>query len=77
LYAFIKEGESNNALKKLKTALKANKFVAGRLLSANKTTNLPGMHGIGDENEADYYSYFAHKIWKKTNGAIEWLKKNS
>ncbi len=76
LFAFVSEGESKNTLTKLHKALKANKFVAKKLLAKKTIENLPDMHGVGDQTEADYYVYFAQQIWQDTEGALAWLKKN-
>lgn len=77
LFAFKKEGETENTNKQLKKALKQNKFVATKLLSRKQITELAGHHGIGDENEADYYTHFAQPIWWQTKGAIDWLKRHA
>lgn len=75
LFAFKTEGETDAANKKLQKAVKQNKFVAAGLLSKKGVENLPGHHGFGDKNEADYYVYFAQHIWMETDGALAWLKK--
>ncbi len=77
LFAYKKEGESENANKKLKKAMKQNKFVAPKILSNKQITSLSDTYGFGDENEANYYVAYAKEIWASTKGAIEWLKKYS
>lgn len=77
LFAFKTEGETENANKQLQKALKQNKFVAGKLLSKKQINELADHYGIGDENEANYYTHFAQQIWQQTKGATEWLKKHS
>ena len=77
LFAFKTEGENTKSNKALDKALKQNKFVAGRLLSARPPDGLTEMYGYGDDNEARYYAFFAHAIWRKTPGALNWLKKYS
>ncbi|MBX7202833.1 MAG: hypothetical protein IT240_05795 [Bacteroidia bacterium] len=77
LFAFKTEGETENANKQLQKALKQNKFVAAKILSKKPITELANHYGIGDENEADYYVFFAQHIWQSTNGATSWLKKLS
>lgn len=77
LYAYKTGGETENSNEQLRKALKRNKFVAAKLLSKKPITKLPDHHGIGDENEADYYAHFAQHIWQNTKGATEWLKKHS
>jgi tetratricopeptide (TPR) repeat protein len=77
LFAFKTEGETVNSNKQLLKALKQNKHVAKRLLSNKTIVANADYHGIGDENEADYYASFAQHIWTSTKGAREWLKKHS
>lgn len=77
LFTFKTEGETENANKQLQKALKQNKFVAAKLLSKKQIIELPDHYGIGDENEADYYTHFAQHIWQNTNGATAWLKNHS
>ena len=77
LFAFMTEGETENANKQLQKALKQNKFVAAKLLSKKPITDLADHYGFGDENEADYYTHFAQHIWQNTKGATEWLNKHS
>lgn len=77
LFAFKTEGETDNANKQLQKALKQNKFVAAKLLSNKTITNLADHYSFGNENEADYYAYFAQHIWQNTKGATSWLNKLS
>jgi hypothetical protein len=37
----------------------------------------PEGYGMGDENEAKYYCFFAYEIWHETKGAIDWIRNNS
>lgn len=75
LHAFITEGKSENANEKLQKALSQNPYVAAKILSDTPIDGLAGYHGMGDENEANYYVFYAQDIWKNTKGAISWLKK--
>ncbi len=75
LFAFKTEGETKNSDKQLQIALKQNKFVAGKLLSKKQVTELVEHYAFCDENEANYYAYFAQHIWQNTTGAILWLQK--
>ncbi len=77
LFAFKTEGETKSSNKQLQKALKQNKHVAAKLISKKVITEISDHYGLGDENEADYYTYFAQRIWKQTKGAIDWLKKYS
>lgn len=77
LYTFKKEGNSEKTKTVLKEAVHSNKFVVKKLLSSKTKVEQPGFYGIGDESEAIYYVSFAFNSWKKTIGALEWLKKQS
>ncbi|MBI1306947.1 MAG: hypothetical protein GC181_10125 [Bacteroidetes bacterium] len=77
LFAFKTDGETENSNKQLLKALEQNKFVAKKLLSNKPITVLADYYGFGDENEADYYAFFAQNIWAVTKGAKEWLKKHA
>ncbi|MGB3199103.1 MAG: hypothetical protein WBB17_15365 [Saprospiraceae bacterium] len=77
LFAFKKDGENEKSNHLLLEALKANKFVAAKIISKKPIQKLSSYYGIGDKNEADYYTYFAQHIWQKTNGAIAWITKHS
>jgi len=75
LFSFIKEGECERSNELLKTAIEENKFVLPMLVSSKVQTELPNTYGIGDKNEAKYYSAFAQRIWQQTPGAVKWLMK--
>jgi len=77
LFAYITEGETENSNKQLQKALKRNKFVATKQLSKKPITEFAEHYGIGDENEAAYYAYYAQDIWQNRSEAIFWLKKHS
>lgn len=74
LYAYKTEGICTGSNKKLKEAVKFNKFVVPKLLKQEYPTDLPNHYGLGDENEAIIYLFYAYPIWYSTKGAIEWLK---
>ena len=76
LFAFATTGESSEAAGKLKKAIKQNPFVRNLLLSKKTITRLPAFYGLGDQNEATYYSYFAQVVWQVIPGALDWLKKH-
>ena len=59
----------------LDIVMKKNKFVASILLSNKPRLDWPSFYGLGDENEAKYYTGFAAYIWKNTKYSTEWLKK--
>lgn len=77
LFAFKREGSSPNSIRLLQKAIKSNKHVVPKLIAKSITVEMPEVYGIGDDNEAKYYTYFAHKIWYETNGSIDWLKRQS
>ncbi|MDD4961916.1 MAG: hypothetical protein PHX07_06730 [Candidatus Marinimicrobia bacterium] len=79
LYAYKTGGICASSNKKLREATKFNKFVLPKLLNREFPTGLPDHYGLGDENEAIIYLFYAYPIWYSTKGAIEWLKnqKNS
>ena len=61
-------------VKQLLKAHSSNKHVAKRILSNKLITHMPEYYSIGDENEADYVAQQSQIIWKKTEGALDWLK---
>ena len=74
LYNFIKSGQSAVSKKKLLKAYNSNEFVIDYMLGNKKLPNeLPQYIGRGDENEAISYVYETWSIWKKTEGALDWL----
>ena len=75
LFTFKTEGDTIKSQKQLHKALKQNKFVVEKLISGLPIFELSDHYGFGVENEADYYVDSAQHIWRKTKGAIEWLKK--
>ncbi len=75
LFAYMKEGESDRSNELLKTAIEENKFVLPMLIFSKLQTEMPNTYGIGDKNEAKYYSVFAQRIWQQTPGAVKWLMK--
>ena len=77
LFAFKIEGETTNSNKKLKNAIKRNKFIAPKIITNRPVSDLPEMYGIGNKDEAQNYVYFAQHIWYQTKGAVTWLKKHS
>lgn len=74
LYAYKTKGIGATSNKKLTDAIKFNKFVLPKLLKHEHPTDLPNHYGLGDENEATIYLFYAYPIWYSTKGAIEWLK---
>jgi tetratricopeptide (TPR) repeat protein len=77
LFAFKTEGSSPNSNGYLQKAIKSNKHVVSMLTAKTIKVYMPEVFGIGDENEAKYYIFFAHKIWHETDGAIDWIKRKT
>jgi hypothetical protein len=77
LFAFKTEGSSPNSNGLLIKAIKSNKHVLPKLIGKNIPSVIPEVYGLGDDNEAKFYCYFAHKIWHETDGAINWIKKQT
>jgi len=77
LWFFRREGASARANTFLNEALEENRFVPLYLLGKKKLPKyLPAYIGWGDESEASAYATDASQIWEKTEGALEWLRKN-
>jgi len=75
LVTFIYQGDSLEARRRLKRALKQNPYVVPYLLLERRLPKrLPEYMGIGDEKEAVVYCADFGKAWYKTKGAIAWLK---
>ena len=77
LFAFKTVGSSSNSNELLQQAIKSNKYVIPKLISKSISDDFPEVYGMGDENEAIYYCYFAHQIWHDTDGAIDWIKRKT
>ncbi|HEX9923330.1 MAG TPA: hypothetical protein VGD99_11775 [Anaerolineae bacterium] len=77
LLTFRQEGAGPSANAALKEALRMNKHVPAYLTGRKRVPNrLPPYVGFGDDNEAAVYAsgYLPH--WRRTPGAIDWLKKH-
>jgi len=80
LFAFITEGDSANAQKILKNALKENPFVIALLFDENFQFQEIESYSPGSPEEA--YAYLIHALfaWSEIEGAMEWvmntIKKN-
>lgn len=78
LWVFRREGESVEAKRRLREAIKYNRYVPLYLLGRKWLPRLlPQYIGIGDENEAVAYVVESMEVWRKTPGALEWLDKNT
>jgi tetratricopeptide (TPR) repeat protein len=75
LYEFRAAGASERANAALREALKENPFVPAYLLAEKRIPHaLPQMIGFGDENEAVAYAHEHLNNWRRTTGALDWLK---
>jgi len=77
LVEFRKSGISKTADKRLREALKQNPYVPSYLTGKKRIPNrLPDMMGWGDDDEAVHYASAHLNHWRRTNGALEWLKQS-
>ena len=77
LLHFRREGDSATARRALDDALNGNPHVPTFLLGKTKVpARLPDYTGFGDESEAAVYTAENMAGWKKTDGAIDWLRSN-
>jgi len=77
LWVYRREGASEKANACLKESLERNRFVPSYLLGEKRLPkNLPEYIGLGNENEAIAYAAEAMKVWQRTEGALEWLRRN-
>ncbi len=77
LAEFRKSGAGKEADKRLRKALKQNRYVSAYLSGKKRIPNpLPAYMGWGDEDEAAHYAAFYLNHWRRTPGAVEWLLKH-
>lgn len=77
LVEFRKSGPAKTADRRLKEALKQNPHVPAYLTGRKRIPNhLPPYMGWGDEAEAVHYAAEHLNYWRRTAGAIDWLKIN-
>jgi tetratricopeptide (TPR) repeat protein len=75
LLAFRESGAGRKADAALKAALKMNRHVPAYLTGRKRLpASSPPYIGFGDDNEAQAYAAGYLKHWRKTPGAVEWLK---
>jgi tetratricopeptide (TPR) repeat protein len=75
LRAFQKGGDSPAAQKALKEALEQNSHVPDYLTGATRIpSRLPDMISPGQKSEAVRYASSYLNIWRKSRGAVAWLK---
>jgi tetratricopeptide (TPR) repeat protein len=77
LLVYRQEGATEKANVCLKESLERNRFVPSYLLEKKRLPKrLPEYIGFGDVNEAIAYAAEAMKVWQRTEGALEWLRRN-
>jgi tetratricopeptide (TPR) repeat protein len=75
LAEFRRSGPGQKADRRLRKALKQNPHVPAFLTGRNRVPNrLPAYMGWGDEAEAALYASDHLNHWRRTPGAVEWLK---
>ena len=78
LVAFRKQGGTDTARAVLDNALEYNPFVPDYLLGRKRIPkHLPETIGFGNENEAVDYAATHLNYWRRTPGAVEWVKRNA
>jgi len=78
LLAFRKGGDDEDARDLLVAAQQINPHVPAYLLGKKKLPRrLPDYIGMGDESEAAAYASSAAGGWKKSTGALDWLRRMS
>lgn len=78
LLTFVRKGDSEEAVRQLKDALKENPYVPQYLTGKKKIpADLLDMITIGGEYEAVVYASVAIRAWQKVPGLIEWLKQQT
>jgi len=75
LLVFIKEGNSEHAVKALNVALKSNSYVPAYITGKKPIPRiLPDMIRSGSEEEGFCCASRFLKAWKRVSGAIKWLE---
>jgi tetratricopeptide (TPR) repeat protein len=72
----FRQGSAGRAAnRRLNAALKHNPHVPAYLTARRRIpSQLPSYYGIGDEAEAVHYAHRYLNHWRRTPGAVEWLK---
>jgi tetratricopeptide (TPR) repeat protein len=75
LHEFRTAGASERANEALRAALKENQHVPAYLMGEKRIPHaLPQTIGFGDEHEAIAYAHDHINNWRRTAGALDWLK---
>jgi tetratricopeptide (TPR) repeat protein len=77
LWCYVRHGNEKKALKALDNAIEANKFVPVLLCGIVNTPDLAAKRVVrGSAQEAIAFNRIGGNAWKKTDGALAWLKGN-
>ena len=75
LLSFRQHGATQVSAADCQAAIERNRFVPAYLFGRRRVPKqLPDYMGLGDNNEAVCYAAACKQLWRKTPGAIEWLK---
>jgi tetratricopeptide (TPR) repeat protein len=75
LVRFRQAGPGKEADRRLRAALKSNRHVPAYLTGRQRIpVQLPPYYGFGDEAEAVHYAHRYLNHWRRTPGAVEWLR---
>lgn len=75
LLSFAVSGKDGQADEYLKKAFASNEFVPSYLTGERIVPFiLPDYYGFGDDDEAAIYADLALKAWRKTPGAVDWVR---
>ncbi|RME71623.1 MAG: tetratricopeptide repeat protein [Chloroflexi bacterium] len=78
LLTFRREGPTQKAAAALRRAIKMNPHVPAYLTGRKRIPRqLPPYISLGEDTEAMYYASGYLPIWRKTPGALDWLKQHT
>ncbi len=77
LLLFRRGGDSQEARKALKEAIRLNRFVPGLLLGELAPPPREDFYSPSGEDEAGLYLDLSRDTWAETEGALEWLRKRT
>ena len=76
--SFRREGDSERSRQLLAEAIDTNRHIPIYLLGRRRMPeSLPGMYGLGDEDEAVHYVEMSIEAWRSVPGALTWLSKRA
>lgn len=77
LLRFRREGDSTEARRCLKHAMRANRFIPGLLLRTSQMPSPSNFYTPGTKEEAAAYPPLSRGTWEKTPGALDWLRERT